>query len=127
MKQPKVAAKVAAAKLGKKRPDITGDKNPAWRGGLSCEPYTWTFNDELKEEVRRRDDHQCQRCGVSQVECDQKLSVHHIDYDKKNSDPVNLTALCRSCNARVNTNRSYWTAFFQAMAIERDISKMSQK
>ena len=113
-KRPEVRAKNSAAHSGDKNPmwGKTGDKNPRWLGGLSCEPYTWEFNNELKEEVRRRDDYQCQRCGVPQSECGQKLDVHHIDYDKKNSDPVNLTALCRSCNARVNTNRLYWTTFF---------------
>jgi len=29
-------------------------------------------------------------------------------------DPVNLIALCRSCNARVNTNRAHWTRYFSA-------------
>jgi len=96
-----------------------GDKSPRWRGGISREPYAWTFNAELKEEVRRRDGYKCQLCGVPQAECDRKLPVHHIDYDKKNSDPVNLTALCNVCNAKVNANRTYWTAFFQEKALSR--------
>jgi len=97
----------------------SGDKSPHWLGGISREPYGWEWNAELKEEVRRRDGHKCQLCGVPQVECKQKLDVHHVDYDKKNSDPVNLTALCRSCNTKVNTNRPYWTMFFQTKALER--------
>jgi len=119
MKRPEVAAKVAAAKLGKKRPNMRAGKNPAWLGGISREPYAWEFSDELKEAIRKRDGHQCQLCGASQVEFKARLPVHHIDYDKKNSDPVNLTALCIACNSRVNTNREHWTAFFQEMMIRR--------
>jgi len=136
---------ISAAKIGKKRPDMVGDKNPAkrpdarakissgqagpknhrWLGGISREPYAWTFNDELKEEVRRRDGYECQLCGAPQAECRTALPVHHVDYDKKNSDPVNLTALCVSCNFKVNANREHWTGFFQAMALRRDIAMLS--
>lgn len=96
-----------------------GEKNHQWCGGISFSPYAWTFNAELKEEVRRRDGHRCQLCGVPQIECKRTLDVHHADYDKRNSDPVNLTTLCRSCHAKVNTNRTYWTAFFQEKALSR--------
>lgn len=87
-------------------------------------PYAWTFNAELKEEVRRRDGYKCQLCGVPRSECMRALTVHHIDYDKQNSDPVNLVALCLSCNSKVNANRDHWTACFQAMVIKRDIKTL---
>ena len=31
------------------------DKNPAWRGGKSYEPYIPEFNNELKNKIRKRD------------------------------------------------------------------------
>ena len=34
-----------------------------------------------------------------------KIFLTKFDYDKKNSDPVNLIALCISCNIKVNKNR----------------------
>jgi hypothetical protein len=125
-------AKIRAARIGKKAlPEtiakMSGFNSPHWRGGISREPYAWTFNAELKEEVRRRDGYKCQLCGVPQAECNRALDVHHIDYDKKNSDPVNLTALCVSCNAKVNENRKHWTAVFQAMAIARDIAALKER
>lgn len=112
----------ASAKIAHKRPEVRakhsaavmGDKNPRWLGGISAEPYGWNFSEELKEEVRQRDGHRCQLCGVPQMECTKKLPVHHIDYDKKNSDPLNLVALCVPCNSKVNANREHWTAYFQA-------------
>jgi len=93
-----------------------------WRGGISREPYAWTFNDELKEEVRRRDGYECQLCGAPQAECRTRLPVHHIDYCKTNSDPVNLVALCAACNARVNANREHWTTFFQAIILANGLA-----
>lgn len=103
-----------------------GSQSHSWRGGISREPYAWTFDDELKDEVRRRDGYKCQLCGVPQIECNSALQVHHIDYDKKNSDPVNLIALCRSCHARTNSNRKHWTVLFQEWAIYQNINEVHQ-
>ncbi len=93
-----------------------GKNNHQWRGGLSILPYSWSFNKELKEEVRRRDEYKCQLCGAPQEECYRALDVHHVDYDKQNSDPVNLVALCQPCHCRTHTNRPHWTTFFQNAA-----------
>jgi len=111
----------ARAKMSKAK---KGPRHPCWLGGISREPYAWTFNAELKEEVRRRDGYKCQLCGVPQAECKKALPVHHIDYDKKNSDPVNLISLCRTCHSKTNANRKHWTAVFQALAIKRSIKEL---
>lgn len=95
--------------------------NPQWLGGISRLPYAWTFNAELKEEVRRRDDYKCQLCGAPQAECKRPLSVHHIDYDKENSDPANLVALCASCHGKTNKSRAHWKGLFRAMMLQRAI------
>ena len=125
----------AAQKIAHSRPEVkikhsiamSGHNNHNWMGGISREPYAWEFNDELKEEVRRRDNYTCQKCNTPQAECKKRLPVHHIDYDKKNSDPVNLIALCISCNTKVNKNRKHWAAYFQAMAINRDIKLINRR
>jgi len=110
MRSLKVRTKLAVAQ---KRRFANPRNHPLWRGGISREPYGWEWNAELREEVRRRDGYRCQVCGVSQAECEKKLPVHHIDYDKKNSDPVNLVTLCVSCHTRTNTNRSHWKTVFE--------------
>lgn len=97
------------AHLGK----FTGSNNPNWRGGISNSPYSFDFDDELKELVRQRDKYLCQFCGKSQEENDKKLSVHHIDYDKQNSNPKNLITLCSSCNSEVNFDREVWKRVFK--------------
>ena len=84
-----------------------------WQGGKSFEPYGVDFNNNKKELVRSRDNHKCQECGVPEMECNNKLSVHHIDYDKQNNDPINLISLCHSCHMKTNINREYWKLYFK--------------
>ena len=131
---PEWRAKLSAAKKGKK-PTLAacakmsvshkgkglGNKNTNWRGGLSLLPYAPTFTKQLKESIRRRDGHQCQLCRIPQLECNNPLSVHHIDYDKTNSDPVNLITLCTTCHGRTGRNRKYWIAFFQQELLRRHV------
>ena len=105
-------------RLGEKNPmwgrtDLfVGERNPNWRGGISTLPYAFDFNEKLKERIRRRDSYICQLCGKMEFEVKDKLRVHHIDYDKQNSNLNNLISLCNSCNTRVNFNRIFWQGFF---------------
>ena len=88
---------------------ITKENNPMWKGGISKEPYSFDFDLRLKAQIKERDGYICQLCSCSNPI---KLSIHHIDYDKKNSNYYNLITLCRSCNVKVNINRPYWTNYF---------------
>ncbi|MEK6878675.1 MAG: NUMOD3 domain-containing DNA-binding protein [Nanoarchaeota archaeon] len=90
-----------------------GANHPSWKGGLSFEPYSPLFNRQLKEKIRVRDNFICQLCGVPELECNRRLSIHHIDYNKQNCDTGNLTSLCVSCNAKVNKERKYWKDYFK--------------
>ncbi|MCJ7805162.1 HNH endonuclease [Patescibacteria group bacterium] len=99
----------------------SGAGNPRWLGGISFEPYTSAFNEDLKETIRQRDEFCCQKCGVPQIECITKLAVHHIDYDKANSIPSNLISLCIGCNSLVNSNREYWINYFQFILKGREL------
>lgn len=88
--------------------DHRGENNPNWRGGTSRQGYGEEFTKSFKEFIRKRDLYCCQVCGMTQKENWQELSVHHIDYDRKNSVPKNCVSLCRSCHSRTNGNRRYW-------------------
>jgi len=92
--------------------------NPNWKGGISFLPYCYKFNNKLKEEIRERDNQTCQLCGKNEDENGQKLSIHHIHYDKENCDP-DLITLCNSCNGKVNGNREYWEEYFMDKLYER--------
>lgn len=99
------------------------DENPNWRGGKSFEPYGLSFNRELKEEVRKRDNYRCQECFRHQDELydkmgrKYKLNVHHIDYDKNNNNMNNLISLCKSCHTQTNFGREDWNNYFKEKII----------
>lgn len=90
-----------------------GEKNWNWLGGKSFEPYGLEFNKELKEKIRKRDNYECQECHKKQEESKGKLSVHHIDYNKKNNSPTNLISLCQKCHVKTNHNRKHWEKHFK--------------
>lgn len=92
----------------------SGAGNPAWRGGISYYPYCPKFNFKLKEEIREAYGRRCAfpGCGKSEHENGERLSVHHINFDKKAGcfgRPWNLVPLCRSCHAWTSEHR--WEAF----------------
>jgi len=90
----------------------TGEKSRNWKGGLSFEPYGFEFNEKLKEKIRKRDGYICQYCHRNQDEIGEKLSIHHIDYNKKNNDLLNLISLCRKCHTKTGANRELWKRYF---------------
>jgi hypothetical protein len=79
-----------------------GEKATLWKGGIQFEPYSPEFSREYRKSIRKRDGYRCRLCG--------KLgkSVHHIDYNKKNSNSLNLVTLCFRCHSKTNHNRKYW-------------------
>lgn len=95
------------------------EKHPRWLGGMSFEPYTPIFNKEFKNLIRLRDNFCCINCGVSEQKSiiieRRKLSIHHIDYDKKNTCLQNCCSLCNKCNLMANLNRNVWIDYFQSL------------
>lgn len=96
------------------------EKCPNWKGGISNLPYSFDFNKELKELIRKRDNYKCQLCGMPECENINKLCIHHIDYDKKNCSPDNLITLCGKCNPKVNFKRDYWIDYFKKKIEEKE-------
>ena len=93
-----------------------GELNPNWLNGVSYEPYAKEFNKILKKEIRKRDEEHCKLCGREKKDNTRKkyeLAIHHINYNKKDSNFKNLITLCSKCNIKVNKDRSMWTLFFQ--------------
>ena len=85
--------------------------------------YGKFFNDELKNQIRKRDNYICQKCGYSQKQLGHTLQVHHIDYNKKNINKKNLISLCNSCHCKTNYKREYWTEHFNNFKNEGDIDE----
>lgn len=103
-------SKETKRKMSEKR---EGSKNANWNGGISKLPYSFNFNEELKKSIRKRDNYTCQFLNCNEKQNGKKHLVHHIDYDKLNSNPNNLITLCKVHNSKVNYNREYWTKYFR--------------
>lgn len=102
------------------------EKNGRWLGGKSFEPYDLKFNNKFKRAIRKRDNHECLKCGIHQEKLSRTLTVHHINYDKKITLPQNCCSLCLRCNSEVNSNRPHWIKFFQSLLSERYDYKYSE-
>ena len=100
-----------------------GKNNPNWQGGISFEPYSVEWTKELKKKVKERDNYICQLCDKTKKEQNETdslkrgLTVHHINYDKKNCAMNNLITLCRKCNSIVNFKREDWINYFKQKLI----------
>jgi hypothetical protein len=75
--------------------------NPNWKGGNSFNPdfgVEWTSS--LKDWIKQRDNYTCMNPGC--LHKSQRLSVHHINYNKKDCSENNLITLCKKCHDEVH-------------------------
>jgi hypothetical protein len=89
----------------------SGKNNPAWKGGLSYEPYCPKFNDKFKEYIRDKFGRICYLCLSTEEKNGARLCVHHIDYQKNdicNGKSWSLIPLCRSCHGKTTIMRHYY-------------------
>lgn len=88
-----------------------GPKCPAWKGGVSFEPYCEKWTEELRESVREAFGRKCYLCPKTEADTGKKLDVHHCDFNKqqgcKGNSAWKLVPLCASCHAKTTNNR-HW-------------------
>ncbi len=90
-----------------------GEKSANWHGGLSRLPYTHDFRSISLDVIARAG------CVCQNPACrggDERMTTHHIDYDKQNNADENLICVCSACNSRANVDRPRWMAFYQHLA-----------
>lgn len=92
-----------------------GEDSHLWKGGISFEPYSPEFNKCLKTKIKERDSYKCCICNKET----QKLAIHHINYNKENSNEKNLISLCYSCHSKTNINREIWEKIFVNLINEK--------
>lgn len=90
---------------------MPGSRNPAWKGGVTPERQrlyrSWK---RLRDEVWRRDNFHCQRCGSGKTGR-RTLHAHHVvpwaDSVRLRFESSNLVTLCGACHLWVHskTNR----------------------
>jgi hypothetical protein len=96
-----------------------GDRNHQWKGGISFEPDCPIWKDkEYKQDIRERDGNRCLNPYCNSKKSND-LTVHHIDYDKKNCKPDNLITICRSCNCMANKDRDWHQTWYKAIIKNR--------
>jgi hypothetical protein len=92
----------------------SGDRSPSWRGGLSLNNYCSAWQDnEYRQYIKDRDKNTCQNPYCFKMS--NKLSIHHIDYNKSNCHPNNLITLCVSCNSMANRSRKWHSLWYQTI------------
>lgn len=89
-----------------------GSKGCNWLGGTSKLPYPFDW-DRISDEIMERDGSRC--CNPHCHKKYDRITVHHIDYDKMNSDRRNLITVCARCNSRANYHRPLWTRYYQRL------------
>ena len=95
-----------------------GENSPNWIDGRSFGGYCPLFNYKFKEKIRDEFNRECFICGLpeeSSIEkYDEKLSVHHVNYNTKclcEEDEENtcyFVPLCKSCHSITNFNKQFW-------------------
>ncbi len=103
--------------LDKEMPQIQKENHWNWQGGKIRVVYTSAFRRRIREFIYVRDNYTCQLCGDKfgrrKLKDRNFITAHHIDYNVKNNDLINLIALCSLCNISVNRNRKEWTKYFK--------------
>lgn len=95
--------------------NIVGENHHHWRGGYSIKDYPTAWNESFREAIRLRDGRQCAICGKY------GNHVHHINYIKHDTNPLNCITLCRSCHPKTNFNREYWQELFSAIVSDYEV------
>ena len=109
---PETRQLISKSRIGK----YCGENNSQWKGGISFEPYCFEFTDWLKNQIKDRDDYQCQNPNCDkEITRNNPLGIHHINYQKKDCSCNNLITLCKSCNSRANANRECWQELYTSI------------
>ena len=96
--------RIQAAKVGRKRPEISGPNHYGWKGGKGKHYKTGYYSTDYinwREAVFARDNFTCQHCGASDY-----VTAHHIKsfahYPELRFDIQNGLTLCETCHSKTD-------------------------
>lgn len=99
---------------------VSGERNPAWNGGVTPERQRLYKTDnwsDLVKQVLQHDGYRCARCGRTKGDDDVILHTHHIaawaDYPELRFDPDNLITLCSLCHTWVHSSENTESEYIQ--------------
>ena len=112
-------------KMSKNNNSCKGDKHPAWKGGISFEPYCPKFNDEFRERVRAFFGYQCQFPGCGRIwhHDERKLAVHHVNYNKNTCCDVSIPLFVPLCSLKCHNKTNHKREFYKKIFTELIITK----
>lgn len=64
----------------------------------------------IKPRIRARDSNACIMCGENN-----RLEVHHINYNKRDCSDHNLVTLCKRCHTMTHHQRGFWETLFTGL------------
>jgi mannose-6-phosphate isomerase-like protein (cupin superfamily)/5-methylcytosine-specific restriction endonuclease McrA len=85
------------------------------QGNYNSKQYPFGWNKTFKNEIKNRDNYECQLCGRQEKEAQASHHIHHIDYNKKNLNKENLITLCRECHNMTHNGRTFWEIIFAGL------------
>ena len=84
---------------------LENHKKKPFENAIRCNNYNNAEWRRLRMEVLKRDNYQCQQCGITAEESDYPLEIHHVIPPKGNKelfyDINNCVTLCKVCHARI--------------------------
>ena len=96
---------------------FVGESSGAWKGGhKNYKGPNWQAQ---AEQARKRANHRCETCHVSEEELGKRLDVDHIkpftafnDWRRAN-ELLNLRAFCHSCHMKSESNKPFTARFLR--------------
>ena len=104
---------------------IRGITPEEFTGFVKYGKYCSKFNEALKERIREKYGRKCLLCPTTEEEnikeTGNKLSIHHVDYNKQcgcDGNECRLVPLCNKCHPKTNGNRSRWEQLIMTKIVE---------
>ena len=89
---------------------FSGENSPTWKGGKITRIEYGPDWLKRRREIRHREKYKCHRCGKTELENGEELSIHHIknfklfEDSRKANKVTNLVGLCRNCHTFIHSS-----------------------